>query len=358
VFLERIEGDRRFAPVQSALQEYLRQWGFRCSGELMLTEESFCDAPEKFIDLLRGYIDQPGGDPEKIIGEKAAERRRLMGELRRRLLRGRGLLAPVALAEIGGLQLLVRLCFSGIASRERVRLKQAGLYHSFKNVVRRIGGEFVRRGLIDDARDIFYLRYQEIAENLTTSDMLSGTLKALVEMRKREFEESSKLQYPDDFSSIAGEYPLPGQVLTGATGQAPERSPGEPIRGLSACGGYVRGRVRVLQSVMELSRIRKGDILVTRQTDPGWATVFPLISGLIVERGGMLSHGAIVAREFGIPAIIGVPHATAIFVDGEEIELNGDRGEIYRTAPLAHPAIETTQDVDVSDDRTLHPTAM
>jgi pyruvate,water dikinase len=338
-FLEGIREEQRFAPIREAIDEYLRLWGFRCSGELMLTEKSFCDAPEKFIDLLRGYIDQPGEDPGKIIGEKAAERRELMRGLRRRLLRRRGLLAPIALAEIAGLQLLVRLCFNGIASRERVRLKQASLYHSFKTLLRGIGEEFVRRGLLDDAGDIFYLRYQEIAENLTSSDMLSGTLKELVTLRRGEFEESSKLLYPDDFFSVAGEYPLPEHY--NRTGKPHDRSPGDAIRGLSACGGSVRGKVRVLESVMELGRIRKGDILVTRQTDPGWATIFPLISGLIVERGGMLSHGAIVAREFGIPAIIGVPDATAVFIDDEEIELNGDRGEIYRIAPTTPLEMES-----------------
>ncbi len=337
--LASFESEPRFVRFKNAIDQYLNSWGFRCSGELMLTEDNFCDAPEMFIDLLRGYIEQPGADPEQIIHTKAGERMALMRALRRRLIRARGVLLPLAFVDMGLLHLLLRLCFAGIASRERVRLKQAHLYYRFKVVLRGIGAEFVRRGLLDRQGDLLFLRYQEIEEHLTTSDMLPGTLKELVALRKNGYERSSKLIFPDDFSSLAGEYLLPEHVVP----QSAQHKEGEAIRGLSACGGVVRGRVRVLESVMELGRIRKGDILVTRQTDPGWATVFPLISGLIVERGGMLSHGAIVAREFGIPAIVGVPGATALFADGEEIELNADRGEIYR---------------DAANDRALYQTAV
>jgi pyruvate,water dikinase len=84
----------------------------------------------------------------------------------------------------------------------------------------------------------------------------------------------------------------------------------------------------VLASVLEAGKLETGDILVTRQTDPGWTVVFPLISGLIVERGGMLSHGAIVSREFGIPAVVGVENAPDRIRDGDELFLNADSGEI------------------------------
>jgi pyruvate,water dikinase len=97
---------------------------------------------------------------------------------------------------------------------------------------------------------------------------------------------------------------------------------------MCACGGIVEGRAKVLSTALESGKIEKGDILVTRQTDPGWVVVFPLISGLIVERGGMLSHGAIVSREFGIPAIVGVEAATTKINDGDLVNLNADTGVI------------------------------
>ena len=80
--------------------------------------------------------------------------------------------------------------------------------------------------------------------------------------------------------------------------------------------------------VTEADRVRAGDILVTRQTDPGWATVFFLIKGLVIERGGMLSHGAIIAREYGIPAVVGVPEATQHIRTGDRVRVDGDKGVI------------------------------
>ncbi len=79
----------------------------------------------------------------------------------------------------------------------------------------------------------------------------------------------------------------------------------------------------------ESHRLSAGDILVTRQTDPGWGPVFPLISGLVIERGGMLSHGAIIAREFGIPSVVGVKDATRLIAHGASITVDGDRGIVH-----------------------------
>jgi pyruvate,water dikinase len=85
----------------------------------------------------------------------------------------------------------------------------------------------------------------------------------------------------------------------------------------------------VLTTVTESDRIARGDVLITRQTDPGWGPIFPLISGLVIERGGMLSHGAIIAREFGIPSVVGVKDATRLVPDGGLITVDGDRGVVH-----------------------------
>ena len=84
----------------------------------------------------------------------------------------------------------------------------------------------------------------------------------------------------------------------------------------------------VLADVRESQNLRAGDVLVTRQTDPGWGPVFPLISGLVVERGGMLSHGAIIAREFGIPSVVGVRDATRRISHGSVVRVDGNRGTV------------------------------
>ncbi|MES2766637.1 MAG: PEP-utilizing enzyme, partial [Bacteroidota bacterium] len=330
-FLKEITTDENHILVKNSIEDYLRNWGFRCSGELMFTEKNYCEEPEKFIELLQNYIVQNHDNPAEIIRAKNEERKVLLSALKRKILKKRAVIFPLALAEISALDAVIKLCFKAISARERVRLKQALLYYRFKIVVLKIGEVFKAKKLIVEADDIFFLKYQEIAENLSGSDMLPQQLQQIIYERKEQFLKNSTQVFPDDFSSYLGEYPQPNEVAF----KKHNSNSDEKIIGLSACGGFVKGRVRVLESVMEMHKIERGDILVTRQTDPGWASIFPLISGLIVERGGMLSHGAIVAREFGIPAIVGVHNATAIFKDGDEIELFADRGEIFKIASCA-----------------------
>src|SRR5260370_36388950 len=98
------------------------------------------------------------------------------------------------------------------------------------------------------------------------------------------------------------------------------------LRGTGACGGQVTARAPLLSDVSDAHHLERGDVLVTRQTDPGWGPVFCLVSGLVIERGGMLSHGAIIAREFGLPCVTGVEHATRRIPHGARVTVNGDQG--------------------------------
>ncbi len=112
------------------------------------------------------------------------------------------------------------------------------------------------------------------------------------------------------------------------------------LQGVGVCGGSTTARAAVLNDVSEAHRLRPGDVLVTRQTDPGWGAVFPLISGLVMERGGMLSHGAIIAREFGIPSVVGIADATRVIPHGSRVHVDGDHGSV-RLIPEPGSAPET-----------------
>jgi pyruvate,water dikinase len=101
------------------------------------------------------------------------------------------------------------------------------------------------------------------------------------------------------------------------------------MSGVAACGGCATARATILADMAEAHQLAAGDILVTRQTDPGWSPVFPLISGLVMERGGMLSHGAIIAREFGIPSVVGVREATRRIPQGSRVRIDGNCGLVH-----------------------------
>ncbi|MGD2079281.1 MAG: PEP-utilizing enzyme, partial [Chloroflexota bacterium] len=104
---------------------------------------------------------------------------------------------------------------------------------------------------------------------------------------------------------------------------------GQALSGIPASGGQVRGQAVVINSPAEASRVEPGQILVTRSTDPGWTPLFSLIGGLVLEVGGQLSHGAIVAREYGLPAVVNVPDATMLIEDGQLIVVDGSTGTVY-----------------------------
>jgi phosphohistidine swiveling domain-containing protein len=322
-FYQWLQTTQSHETIKTKIAGYISKWGFRCSGELMLTTKTYCEEPAKFIELLKQYDLMPDSDPAAVIRSRFNERKKVINSFRRRIVARNGILLPLSFVQVAILHLLIHLASRGIMARERVRLKQALLYFKFKQIVERLGSAFRQRGFINQAPDILFLRHQEIAEMLSASYMLPGNLKEAISLRQTEFEHAGTLKYPDDFSSPLGEYPSPSAL----NGHASVMT-GRILKGLPVCGGQVRGKAKVLTSVLEASRLVKGDILVTRQTDPGWIVVFPLISGLIVERGGMLSHGAIVSREFGIPAIVGVQDAHRHIKDGEEILLNADTGEI------------------------------
>jgi pyruvate,water dikinase len=116
-----------------------------------------------------------------------------------------------------------------------------------------------------------------------------------------------------------------------ASPDAPEEPPGDGsvLTGIAAASGTVTGRAAVARSKEDFHHVQAGDVLVAPQTDPGWATVLFLVRGLVMERGGMLSHGAIIAREFGIPSVIAVADATSRIPQASTVEVDGDRGHVH-----------------------------
>jgi phosphohistidine swiveling domain-containing protein len=318
--LEEISSEPEFVSIKTGVESYLKLWGFRCSGELMFFKENYIERPEQFIELLQSYMRNSSEDPRSVIAEKQKERRKALKQFVLKIFKKRHILLPLSLFETGQLLLVSRLCKQAISSRERVRYKQAEMYYQFKLVVKEIAKEAAEKGLLNFEDDIFYLSYKEIGELISSSAMFD--FKFLIEQRKKEFQQESEKSFPQHFNTRFGERPDHIEpIISFKEGL-------KDFTGLAASGGRIKGRVKVLESVMEGEKLNKGDILVTKQTDPGWAMVFPIIGGLIVERGGALSHGAIVAREFGIPAVIGIEGITSHLKDGDEVILDGDLGKI------------------------------
>ncbi|HET6974208.1 MAG TPA: PEP-utilizing enzyme, partial [Pyrinomonadaceae bacterium] len=307
-----------FAGFRAAFDDYLQRWGFRCSAELMLTAPSYQEQPALLVETIRAYAQRDTESPAAALSRQLAERKEETRRLLRKM-RGRTVV----------LRTVLRWTQAAIACRERARLKQALLYSRCRRLALALGDQFARRGHLAERDDIFWLTVSEVDELAAGNAMFPHHVQELTAMRKRAHEQLSATQPGNDFILREGEYlPLWGELRPVAL-ENDNTGGSRTLRGVGACGGRAVGRAIVLHDASEAGRLAADDILITRQTDPGWASVFFLIKGLVIERGGMLSHGAIVAREFGIPCVVGVPHATRELSQAGQIEVDGDQGEVH-----------------------------
>jgi rifampicin phosphotransferase len=329
IALSRIQEDDEFVAFRQALDGYLERWGFRCSGELMLTVPSFQETPAPLLDIIKAYALMDGQSPADHLQSQRDERRRETGRVaaalaRRRLVR--------ALPLVSQWHLVARLLAwtqKSIVLRERARLKQALLYSRLRRIALALGDRLVAEGRLEHQDDIFFLTADEIDDLVSGYAMFPDHVQQLVSVRRRAHLELGKTAPPDSIRLGEGDYlrPCSNRRVSDQPGT------GAALTGIGVCGGRTTARAAVLTDVGQAHLLQPGDVLVTRQTDPGWGAVFPLISGLVMERGGMLSHGAIIAREFGIPSVVGIGSATKIVPHGCSVHVDGDRGLVTIQGP-------------------------
>ncbi len=307
----------RFATFREALLDYLEHWGFRSSGELMLTRASPEEDPLQILALLRSYAALQAPSPQQQLAEQATAREAATEQVCRQLsfVRAR-LFRRLLVATQGAIRL-----------RERARQKQAKLYVRLRHIVLNIGQRLVASGTLEQPVDAMYLEYEELDALLAGHAMFPYDIVALTQQRRAAQTQLAALSPPDSFELGYGEY-LPQQTETAAVPEAASANDNLRLIGTGACGGNIIANAVVLADATEAERMRQGDIVITRQTDPGWACVFFLAKGLVVERGGMLSHGAIIARELGIPAVVGVKDATRRITSGSRVSVDGGRGVV------------------------------
>ena len=327
--IDEVRANPRFGSFRDALGRFLEDWGFRCSAELMLTVPSFQEDAAPLIELLKAYVAMEGESPADILARQERERvrdtRAVLAALRRR---------PVStfvpfLRQSLIVGTVLRWTQRSIQLRERARLKQALLYNRLRRVALAIGDRMVTAGRIVRPDDIFFLTAEEVELLASGGTMFPHHVKPLIVLRREAHLALGASAPPDSIELAVGEY-LPAHGPEAAAWAKPgDLSDGSELRGVGACGGSTTARAAILLDVTESSKLSAGDVLVTKQTDPGWGPIFPLISGLVIERGGMLSHGAIIAREFGIPSVVGVKDATRLIAHGSSITVDGDLGLVH-----------------------------
>jgi pyruvate,water dikinase len=305
-------------PLGRPLQTFLDDWGFRCTGELMLTVSSFQEDPAPVVDMLRAYLSMNSGGPDSVIKAQGKLREAQSAELESKL-------DPLRALAFSKLQ---RATAASLALRERSRLKQALLYRCLRRIALALGARWHEAGLLLKPEDVFFLHWQELLEVAPKGPLPTKTI---LERKERFARESAWREAPDSFTLPRGEQwdPLMHTELEKGTQTQDPIGDGSVLTGIAAAGGHVTARAAVALSKDDFHRIKAGDILVAPQTDPGWATVLFLVRGLVMERGGMLSHGAIIAREFGIPSVIAIPNATSRIPHASTLRVDGDQGHVH-----------------------------
>lgn len=213
----------------------------------------------------------------------------------------------------------VRQARKGAEMREMARSVLIKSYEPSRLILQDIGRRLVDRGILNEKTDVYHCTLPEIIDIL--AGHWDGTgLKILVKDRKRIREELSGLEPPD--------------VIIDETPQPPAQHHdvhGVVLSGLGVAAGRAFGSARLIRHPGENKKLLAGDVLVAPSTDPGWTPMFLRAKAVVMEVGGYLSHGAIVAREYGIPAVVNVPGVMKTLKDGEQLTVDGDEGKVYRT---------------------------
>jgi pyruvate,water dikinase len=202
--------------------------------------------------------------------------------------------------------------FSGY--REYPKYGMVSRYFVYKQALLEEAGRLVRAGVLREKEDVFYLTFAEL-HDVVRSNQGPATL---VRERKDEFRSYQALTPPRVLTSD-------GECVSGSYRRT-DLPPGALV-GLPVSGGTVEGRARVIHDVAQ-AQMDAGDILVTPYTDPSWTPVFVAIAGLVTEVGGLMTHGAVIAREYGLPAVVGVEQATRRIRDGQRIRVHGTDGYV------------------------------
>jgi len=310
---EALDLIRQHPQAGPAFERYLQHFGDRCIGELKLESVPMRDDPTFCVAVIQEHLRRP---PERRDGSHARQNATRQDAERQIAQR----LAGLGFFRRTLYRWVLRCARAAVRNRENQRLARTRAYALVRSIFRSIGRHFAEGRVLDAPEDIFYLELEEVRAFVrgdSTTD-----LQTLASARREEYRRYRAMPpLPDHFVTYgAGEPELP-EPDSHAAGK------GTVLSGLGACPGVVEAPAVVLLEPDGSAKLDRR-ILVARQTDPGWVVLFPAISGLVVERGSMLSHSAIVAREMGIPAVIGVRGAAERLHTGDPLRLDGAKGTV------------------------------
>jgi rifampicin phosphotransferase len=309
-FLDELPALEGGPEARDAICAYLDRYGMRCAGEIDITRPRWSERPATLVPLILASV----RNVEPGAGQRRFEQGRRQAEHKETEVLARLRMMPDGARKADEAQRLIDRIRTFAGYREYPKYHMVSRYFVYKQALLAEAGRLVRAGVLGEREDLFYLRLAEFGDVVRTNQV-DGQL---IRERKDAFRSYQALMPPrvltSDGEAVAGTYRR-SDVPAGA------------LTGLPVSAGTVEGRARVIWDLAQAD-LEPGDILVTAYTDPSWTPAFVAIKGLVTEVGGLMTHGAVIAREYGLPAVVGVEHATRLIRDGQRIRVHGTDGYV------------------------------
>jgi len=309
-FLDELPGIDGGMEARKAILAFLNKYGMRCAGEIDITRIRWSEKPVTLVPMILSNIRSSGTDSGAMKFDRGfQEARRKEQELTERLLQ-----LPDGKEKADETINMISMVRNFTGYREYPKYGMINRYFIYKQALLKEADQLLQDNVIFEKEDIYYLSFNEFREAVRTKKPDYQ----VISQRKEDYKLYEKLIPPRVMTSD-------GEIIHGK--YKPENLPAGAIAGLAVSSGIAEGRARVILK-LEDADLNEGDILVTTFTDPSWTPLFVSIKGLVTEVGGLMTHGAVIAREYGLPAVVGVENATRLIKDGQLIRVNGTNGYV------------------------------
>lgn len=318
-YLQQVKGDNfldeliKFdggQAVRDAIDAYLNKYGMRCSGEIDITRTRWSERPSILVPMILNNIKnfEPNASNRKFeqgLQEALKKEQEILDRLKQ---------LPDGEENARETKRMIDQIRNFSGYREYPKYALVNRYFIYKQALLKEAGQLLHANIVHEKEDIYYLTFDELHDVVRTGKLDD----AIISKRKEEYKLYGNLTPPRLITSD-------GEIITGEYKR--EDLPAGAIAGLAVSSGVIEGRARVILN-MEDADLEDGDILVTSFTDPSWTPLFVSIKGLVTEVGGVMTHGAVIAREYGLPAVVAVENATKLIKDKQRIRVNGTDGYI------------------------------
>jgi rifampicin phosphotransferase len=305
--LGKFDGGRE---TKNAIRAYLNKYGMRCAGEIDITNTRWSEKPTILIPMILCNIKnfEPNVSKRKFEqGQQEALKKEQ--ELLDRLKQ-----LPNGKQKAEKTKQVISIIRNFIGFREYPKYSMINRYFVYKHALMKEAEKLAEAKVIQEKEDIYYLTLEELREVVATNKLDYQ----IINKRKDEYKLYERLTPPRVITSD-------GEIIVGKHKR--ENLPDQAIVGQPVSSGVIEGRARIILKIEE-ANLEEGDILVTTFTDPSWTPLFVSIKGLVTEVGGLMTHGAVIAREYGLPAVVGIENAVKLIKDGQRIRVNGTDGYI------------------------------